>query len=970
MSAHRENIISATRDVRSRQTVQPILVFTSLIGLICFGGGHVQAQLYDALDAFPPRWILASSDCEARVIEHEHLIDGGVSGRACESMTFVAGHGTEVLCIYPIEPVRAIDDLTANLSVMSAREGCRIGLRVRFPYLRDENTRTPVSTVVYGTSYKNAGEFARIGVGMIERALRLKAIAIRSEYGATADLRDPHVDAIVVNAYSGPGKTSLRLDELNVDGLIPIGLETPAASSPKSDISRPGSANSLRVATESNGGLDRDVRRDARVLRSAFPPGRVTRILQHNGEPLAWVRSLGFDAVLLSSPPTVEVLREAIRARVLIYAPPPTAPDPQLQSLLEPVAAWYLGSDDALDRQHVDQAMLSSRRLRSLPSLWQRPILAAPAESFREYAPLIDALIDDLPIRCRGVSATEEYSDTMRVRREVGGRIESAVGISSMPPRSAVDQVDAIARSIGAPPIDSFRWHGMWLQAIRSLRSSPKAVLFRSSRSLASGLPLDSQRAMALSYVNRMIAMIAPWVAEGNPVPAPSILVASGAEIYDVGKLSSGKTDVLLLNSTAVRGDEVLAGDGTSVEILLSPTDARKAIWRMTHFSAERITPVQTDRGPTLQIVSPDVVEIIVLSSDPGVGGLLSMSASRFARQAGLDRWQLTSDMVQRAQRDWQSAVAARAVSSQPPTDLISIALQTLSEAEPLYRAGDVDASIRMARRADAWALRSDWQLTEALMPDWPSTTSCPPTVCGAAAIQTAWSPLMADAGWGRNRLATGTLDSASMLGENRWSFGQRKNARADSEVQFVTRGAFSGAGALRTIVTPLTDGTLPGGYEGTMVQIRSPSVRVTAGTAIRIDAMVRTIGFGGPHQGLLAYDTIGGQEMGLLLRGQSRWTPVRMYRQALVDGEVNVMFEVIGAGEAMIDEVQLRIWEPHSNPPIRMTPIQIDPSSDLRIGESGDRSAGSVAKGASKNATRPSAAPGPQPASGPSTFR
>ena len=97
---------------------------------------------------------------------------------------------------------------------------------------------------------------------------------------------------------------------------------------------------------------------------------------------------------------------------------------------------------------------------------------------------------------------------------------------------------------------------------------------------------------------------------------------------------------------------------------------------------------------------------------------------------------------------------------------------------------------------------------------------------------------------------------------------------------------------------------------------------------------MVRTLGFGGPHQGLLVYDTVGGQEMGLLVRGRSEWTPVRLYRQTLVDGEVNVMFEVIGAGEATIDEIQLCVWEPRHESPIQMRPIQPIAAEPLLVGE------------------------------------
>ncbi|MCP4775934.1 MAG: hypothetical protein GY880_17030 [Planctomycetaceae bacterium] len=63
-------------------------------------------------------------------------------------------------------------------------------------------------------------------------------------------------------------------------------------------------------------------------------------------------------------------------------------------------------------------------------------------------------------------------------------------------------------------------------------------------------------------------------------------------------------------------------------------------------------------------------------------------------------------------------------------------------------------------------------------------------------------------------------------------------------------------------------------------------------------------------------YDSIGGQPMGVLIRGQADWANVRLYRQATEETEVHVMFELIGGGEATVDEVELRVWEPAAIPP------------------------------------------------------
>jgi hypothetical protein len=878
---------------------------------------RAHGQLYDSLDTHPPRWQLDGSDCEARVTSQGHLADGGVGGGACETITFTASHGTEVRLVYAIEPVMPLDDLTANVAVMSAKTGARIGIRVRFPYLRDAESQRPTAAIVYGASYHSPSQFASIGIGMIERPLQLKEVALRREYGSDADLSDAYVDAIVINAYMGPGTNSLRMDELRVDGLIPLSdTETPAPGPSPQDAR----SQSRRIAANPAVNVSNQV---------PFPLGRVTRILQHNGEPLSWVRSLGFDAVLLAAPPTPDVLSEAIRARVLVYAPPPSAPDPAIQSLLDPVAAWYVGADDVLDSRQIGETEVTCRRLRGWPSRWQRPLVAAPSEAWRSYANLIDGVIYDLPPRNRGLAGGEEVAQMMESRQRMGNRVAFAAGVVSMPPESMVRQAETIADAVGAPRPESFHWHSMWLQAMRSLESAPAAMLFRSTRSLASGQPVDSQRAMALSYVNRTIAMIAPWVAASTPSAPPSLVGAP----YRCTRLTGGATELLILTSIATRGSEILAGDGNTIELQLTPSDAMKTVWRLTHFSAERIAPEMTPTGARLQVVSPDAVELLVLSSDPSVGGALASSAQRFARQAGLDRWQLASELVQRTRFNWQAAISSGAAQQQSTSNLVEVAERTLREAEPLYLSGDVDASLRMARRADAWALRSEWQLAESLMPDWPRPTSCPPMDLGAAELQAMWRPLMNDDGWGINRLTSGSLDSPDLIGDQRWTIGRRKIAHADSRVEHVTRGTYQGPGALRASVVSLADDPLLGGYEGTVLQVRSPSVRVGPQTAIRIDAVVRTIGFGGPHQGVLVYDSIGGQEMGVLVRGQPDWTPVRLYRQSEQETEVHVMFELIGAGEATIDDVQLRLWQPESLERPLMTPI-----AEIESGESTKR--------------------------------
>ena len=100
-----------------------------MMAIACFSvASSLYGQLYDPLDTHPPRWLLGKSECDARITEQKHLLEGGVGGGACEVINFSAGNGSETQLVYPIEPVLPLDDLTATLNVMSAgvHRGCAV----------------------------------------------------------------------------------------------------------------------------------------------------------------------------------------------------------------------------------------------------------------------------------------------------------------------------------------------------------------------------------------------------------------------------------------------------------------------------------------------------------------------------------------------------------------------------------------------------------------------------------------------------------------------------------------------------------------------------------------------------------------------------------------------------------------------------------------------------------------------------
>ncbi len=174
----------------SQNVPASLLVAVSFALTVCLTfAQNVQAQISDTLDSYPPRWSLVSSDCQAEMQTHSNLTAGGIQNSGCESISLRCRNGTQALLEYRIEPVHVIDELTATVHLRSNKSGQRVGLRVRFPYQLRSDGRESVSTIVYGTDYRDATHWQKLGIGAISSQLRLKTIALRSEYGPQANLK-------------------------------------------------------------------------------------------------------------------------------------------------------------------------------------------------------------------------------------------------------------------------------------------------------------------------------------------------------------------------------------------------------------------------------------------------------------------------------------------------------------------------------------------------------------------------------------------------------------------------------------------------------------------------------------------------------------------------------------------------------------------------------------------------------------
>ncbi|MFM7928528.1 MAG: hypothetical protein ACKO9Q_12540, partial [Pirellula sp.] len=81
----------------------------------------------------------------------------------------------------------------------------------------------------------------------------------------------------------------------------------------------------------------------------------VPRWIQHQGESLAYLQSLGFNGVITRNPSDNLIAEQAIESSMAVIAPPPTVvPSEDQSDRYSHVSAWLLGL--ALNQNQIDPA--------------------------------------------------------------------------------------------------------------------------------------------------------------------------------------------------------------------------------------------------------------------------------------------------------------------------------------------------------------------------------------------------------------------------------------------------------------------------------------------------------------------------------------------------------------------------------------------------------------------------------------
>src|SRR5207248_6719125 len=110
-----------------------------------------------------------------------------------------------------------------------------------------------------------------------------------------------------------------------------------------------------------------------------------------------------------------------------------------------------------------------------------------------------------------------------------------------------------------------------------------------------------------------------------------------------------------------------------------------------------------------------------------------------------------------------------------------------------------------------------------------------------------------------------------------------------------------------------------PGALERTFLAVDSPVVAFPPGTWVRVSFWARVEGVGGTADGVLVYDSAGGEPLAARIYSTVDtkltppavvWREFHLYRQVPASGRIAVTFALTGLGQAFFDDVRIQAME------------------------------------------------------------
>jgi hypothetical protein len=890
-----------TRAIQPDNLLRPLAVVA--VALLATLPCPALAQFRDTFEGPQATWSLTQADCGVRELAHERTYRDSHGGQASEYFRLSVGSGTFVFLTQPIGRAPVIAEFLPSIYVKSDRPNIQFLARVVFPRSIDRGTGQPIADFLRGESYTDVGQWQPLAIRDAAKLVQDAAIRLRTQFPAI-DVREAYVDLLVVNAYSAAGNIDLWIDDLEIQGYVNLDEQGGAGAPriPRGDDSS--AANPAGPPPVASGPVSQLQGSLLLVRGRPIAP----RVVQHQGEPLEWLKSLGFNVVKLGASPSPQELREAQRLGLSLVAPPPYGEDAASLDTYSPVVGWSLGSRlTARDLAGTKDLVSEIRRFEPNE---QRLLLAGVDSGLAELsrvAPLL--LLERHTLGTSQELAAQRQWLLTRPRLARPGTPFWAT-VASQRPDKLTEQL--LLLSEGQAIDDDVDPDQLRLAAYSALAAGSRGLVFPSHSPLAIDTGPAALRTDALKLLNLEMKMLEPWIASGSFAEE---LAASDGSVQ-VSVLATDRSRLLLITQHAPAQQFVLGPPPRkSLQITVPGVSISDKAHRVSPSGVKLLRISHSGNGATLTIDDAELTTAVVITQDPLAVHHLGRTLADIQEEAGRLRYDIAvRRMARTVEIDRELAELSGGTSF----------AQWLGEAQGYLDQGrrqletndfeNLHASVVRAEEALAKVRRGHWEFAAGAFPS-PAASPC---LAQFTSLPLHWqlARRMQRGQFGPSVQQAGDMESLDAMLAAGWKQERRPPPGINCDVSLSLAQPRSGRSALRMQAWVADPKTAAAVIEEPIVWISSSPVAVRQGQIVRIHAWVHVPrNVAGSIDGLVVFDSLGGLDLGDRVRVTQGWRELTLYRAASQSGDLIVTFALTGLGEAWVDDLSVSVLDPE---PIR----------------------------------------------------
>jgi hypothetical protein len=859
-------------------------------------------------------WIKGTADVAFKELAHEITDATAHKGEHSEHVQLSCDQGSYIYYYYPTNKAPLIEDLSVTVWVKSNRPGVQLMARVVLPKERNPNNLDePMTVYLRGDLYQPAMRWWRLELRRPARLALRQQQLMRAELKRDVNFTDAYIDRVMLNVYSGPGRTDVWMDDLEIGPVLdgpPLATTTPRAGGPVQLIPPSTGKHNARPALVEMKNSQLLVNNRRFLMRG----------IRYSDTPLKVLREAGLNTVWFDHNAAPAVLEEAIDLGFWIVPVLPGPGDGGPQTPTETVQQeitrfvdrdavlfWDVGG--GLLDEHTDEVFKTVRMIHAADP--QRPIAADAWDGLLPYSRNVDLLGSHRWPLMTGLELTQ-YRVWLSQRKRLA-RTDTFMWTwiqTHLPDWYTALVYDKPSSGTFDEPVGP-QPEQIRLLTYAAITAGYKGICYWSDRFLADSHQ-GRDRLLQLALLNQELRMIEPvlvaaessgleWIGTSHPEVKAAVLRSDRA--------------VLVIPIWLGKGGQYVPGQcaASKLAITLPQAPVGTQAWEIMPGLVRSLPQERAIGGTRVVIEDFGLTSAIIFTADNGPGGIVARFQDQ-ARQLGKMAAQWAHDLAE------EEIVKTTKVNDQLESagHKLPDGQQLLADARARVKASAGFFNNGYYREANAEAQRALRPLRILMRAQWEQAAGnlgfpvASPYAVSFYTLPRHWSFMeeFSQQTAGANVLTGGDFELNPDRSAETW---QPQVAKLPTdEVELVARRVTTepkeGKQCLMLQIkpnNPLRPTDVP--LERTFLAINSPAVRLQPGTIVRISGWIRIPALiTGSADGALFYDDAGGEPLAIRLTEATKWRQFTLYRRVPSKGSISVTAALTGVGSVYFDDIRI----------------------------------------------------------------